>query len=83
MIDRRIEKTIILIYEQSLRTTKKNAMTRIIAFDEQYESRKAIFHWINDVIRILNWSQAATNKNRRKQTTILQTISNINKETRL
>jgi hypothetical protein len=44
MIDRRIEKTIILIYEQSLRTTKKNAMTRIIAFDEQYKSRHAILH---------------------------------------
>jgi hypothetical protein len=83
MIDRRIEKTIILIYEQSLKTIKKNAMTRIIAFDEQYKNRETIFHWVNDVIRIFNWSQAITNKNRRKQTTILQTISNINKKTRL
>ncbi len=83
MTDHRIEKTITLIYEQSLKTTKKNAMTRIIAFDEQYENREAIFHWISDIIRFLNWSQAATNKNRRKQTTIIQTISNINKETRL
>jgi hypothetical protein len=44
MIDRRIKKIIILIYEQSLKTTKKNAMTRIIAFDEQYKSSKTIFH---------------------------------------
>jgi hypothetical protein len=83
MTDRRIEKTIILIYEQSLKTTKKKRDNAYIAFDEQYKNRKATFHWISDVIRTLNWSQAVMNKNRRKQTTILQTISNINKETRL
>jgi hypothetical protein len=43
MIDNQIEKTIILITNIHWRQQRKNAITRIIAFNEQYKDRKKIF----------------------------------------